>query len=84
MTLMLSTMKSMAEIYGWSATESIGKGLMLYFDVEDVDAFHKRVMDGGVEVVKELEGKLYGRREFVVRDINGYMLTFGGHLDKEK
>jgi catechol 2,3-dioxygenase-like lactoylglutathione lyase family enzyme len=52
----------------------------LWFDLEDVMAFHAQVApkvspEWGPEVYS------YGRREFAIRDCNGYLLTFGEATD---
>ncbi len=52
----------------------------LYFHVEDVRAYHRRIKDE-VEIVWGPEVYSYGRREFAVRDPNGYILTFSEPSD---
>jgi uncharacterized glyoxalase superfamily protein PhnB len=48
----------------------------LYVQVNDVDAlFHK--LDGKVELVEGLHDTFYGMREFIVRDLNRFWVTFG-------
>lgn len=48
----------------------------LYVYVDDVDAVHRRIGDR-VEIVEGLHDTFYGMREFIIRDINGFWLTFG-------
>ena len=36
-----------------------------------------RRLQGQVEVVKDLHETFYGMREFIVRDLNGFWITFG-------
>lgn len=48
----------------------------LYVYVEDVDALYRR-LNGKVEVVEELQDKIYGMREFIIRDLNRFWITFG-------
>ena len=48
----------------------------LYVRVADLDGTYKR-LKSGVEVVEEPHDTFYGMREFVVRDLNGFWITFG-------
>ena len=48
----------------------------LYFDVDDVDAYHAAVSPK-TDVLWGPGTFHYGRREFAVRDPNGYVLAFG-------
>ncbi len=47
----------------------------LSFDVSDVDGLHATLL-GRVEVLWGPETYHYGRREFSIRDCNGYRLVF--------
>jgi catechol 2,3-dioxygenase-like lactoylglutathione lyase family enzyme len=56
------------------------KGCSVYFLVGDADqlyAFHRA---NGVEVAQEIGDRDYAIRDYVVRDLNGYYLSFGHHL----
>ena len=48
----------------------------LYVYVDDVDALFQQIGDRG-EIVEGLHDTFYGMREFIIRDINGFWLTFG-------
>ena len=48
----------------------------LYINVESVDDVSRR-LEGRVEVVKGTHETFYGMREFIVRDLNGFWVTFG-------
>lgn len=50
----------------------------LYLDVDNVDELYERLKDG-VEVVKGLHDTFYGMREFIIRDLNRFWITFGQH-----
>ena len=55
-------------------------GCSVYFVVADADelfAFHRA---NGVEIAAEIDDRHYGIRDYSVRDLNGYHLTFGHHL----
>lgn len=48
----------------------------LYIHVEDIDAICKK-LNGKVDVVEGLHETFYGMREFIIRDRNGFWITFG-------
>lgn len=48
----------------------------LYIHTDDVKAMHAR-LQGQVRVVEDLHDTFYGVREFIIRDINGFWITFG-------
>jgi len=48
----------------------------LYVYTEDVDGFHDHVKNR-VEIVEGPHNMFYGMREVIVRDLNGFWITFG-------
>ena len=48
----------------------------LYVYTEGVDRLHQELA-GAVEVVEEPHDTFYGNRELIVRDLNGFWITFG-------
>jgi uncharacterized glyoxalase superfamily protein PhnB len=54
----------------------------LYAYTENVDAFHDRVKDR-VEIVEGPHDMFYGMREVIVRDVNGFWITFGQPVPPE-
>jgi uncharacterized glyoxalase superfamily protein PhnB len=60
---------------GKPATDS-GRDTSLYIYVGNTDKLHAKIKDR-VEVVEDLHDSFYGMREFAIRDINGFRLTFG-------
>lgn len=48
-----------------------GKGLILSFEVEDVDTEYRRLQAEGVEIYQPVQEKPWGERSFVVDDPNG-------------
>ncbi|HEY6376456.1 MAG TPA: hypothetical protein VIX90_13120 [Edaphobacter sp.] len=48
----------------------------LYVHSEDIDDLYVR-LKGRVEVVEEPHDTFYGMREFMVRDLNRFWITFG-------
>lgn len=51
-----------------------GKGLILSFGVDDVDAEYERLTGEGLTIQQELQNKPWGERSFVVNDPNGVHL----------
>lgn len=55
-----------------------GNGTNLYFDVgdADIDAYYERVRGRGADVAQEIHDQFWGDRHFVIRDPDGYHLSF--------
>ncbi len=45
--------------------------------VPEIDAFYDEVTGKGAEILESITTRLYGSREFVIRDCNGYRITVG-------
>ena len=56
------------------------KGCSVYFLVGDADRLYEFHRANGVEVAQEIGDREYGIRDYVVRDMEGYHLSFGQHL----
>jgi uncharacterized glyoxalase superfamily protein PhnB len=54
----------------------------LYVDVDDVDGVYAR-LKGSCDVRKGLHDTFYDTREFIVRDPNGFWVTFGAPATRE-
>jgi hypothetical protein len=52
----------------------------VYFLVGDADVLYEFHRANGVDVAMEIGDREYGIRDYVVRDLHGYYLTFGHHL----
>jgi uncharacterized glyoxalase superfamily protein PhnB len=50
------------------------KGVLLNFEVADVDAEYARLTDGGAEVVLRLRDEPWGQRHFILRGPDGVLL----------
>ena len=48
-----------------------------YIALDDIDAHYSRAVDAGAEVIQELRDTDYGSREYVVRDPEGHIWSFG-------
>ena len=60
-----------------------GKGLILSFEVEDVDKEYERLKQEGLIIRQELQNKPWGERSFVVDDPNGVHLYIYGLIPRE-
>jgi len=56
------------------------KGSSVYFLVGDADQLYEVHRANGVDVAQEIVDREYAIRDYVVRDLNGYYLSFGHHL----
>src|SRR5256885_7525601 len=56
------------------------KGCSVYFLVGDADQLYEFHRVNRVEIAQEIGDREYGIRDYVVRDLNGYHLSFGHHL----
>lgn len=55
--------------------QEIGGTFTLYISMKDTKDLYEKIKDN-VEIVKDLYKTWYGVNEFVVKDINGYILYF--------
>jgi catechol 2,3-dioxygenase-like lactoylglutathione lyase family enzyme len=58
------------------------EGCSLYFVVGNLDALYEFQRANGVEIVVEPDDREYGLRDYRVRDLNGYEISFGQHTFK--
>lgn len=70
-------------------------GLLVNFEVEDVDGEYRRLVDAGVEVLVPLRDEAFGQRHFILRGPDGVMIDVikpiaptaeyaGGYIDGAK
>jgi uncharacterized glyoxalase superfamily protein PhnB len=52
----------------------------VYVYVEDVDGHYERARAAGAEIVRELADTDYGAREYMARDLEGNLWSFGTYL----
>jgi len=57
-----------------------GTGMFMYFEVEDVDSFHKKLLERNIATSSEPKSWPWGKREFAVRDPDGYKLIFFSNI----
>jgi uncharacterized glyoxalase superfamily protein PhnB len=53
----------------------------LYITTDDVDQLYRRLKDR-VHLVEDPHDAFYGMREFIIRDINGFWVTFGQPVER--
>ena len=66
--------------YPGFAGKPIGATGTLFIEVEGVNALHDRLKTS-VKVVKPIETKFYGMREFAIEDPDGYVITFAERVN---
>lgn len=49
-------------------------GLIINFEVADVDAIHEKLNAAGIPIVKPLQDEEFGQRHFIVSDPNGVLI----------
>lgn len=49
----------------------------VYVVVDDVDAHHRRAVEHGVEILMEPTDQDYGSRDYMARDVEGNVWSFG-------
>ena len=64
-------------------TEPGGGSITLYVKMEGIDNFYEEVrMRNDTEIIKEPNTTFYGMNEFILRDINGYIITFAEPVEQ--
>jgi catechol 2,3-dioxygenase-like lactoylglutathione lyase family enzyme len=58
-----------------------GEHLDAYLDVSGVDEFHEELTRRGVQILRSLTQRPWGRREFYIEDPDGYILCFSEEAD---
>ena len=69
----LAVIDSVHESMPECARKSI-QGLILNFEVGDVDLEYARIRDAGLPVLKEIKSEDWGQRHFITRDPNGVLI----------
>ena len=66
---------------GGKRSDNHRRDVDLYITTDNVDDLYRR-LKGRVQVVEEIYNAFYGMREFIIRDINGFWVTFGQPVQK--
>jgi uncharacterized glyoxalase superfamily protein PhnB len=56
--------------------------MFLYFEVENVDSFYKTLKEKDIPTSSEPKSWPWGKREFAVKDPDGYKLIFFAAIKK--
>ncbi len=80
--LMFQTRKSLAEDFSLFADVPIGASMSFFTKMEGLDELHKMIVDRSA-IVKPPYETFYGMREIMVKDCNGYYLTFAEEIEKK-
>lgn len=56
------------------------KGCSVFFLIGDADVLYDFHRANGVEIAAEIDDRFYGIRDYAVRDLTGYHLSFGHHI----
>ncbi|MGB3366510.1 MAG: VOC family protein, partial [Acidaminobacteraceae bacterium] len=75
-TIMLQRKDSFTEELPEYIGQECGGTFTLYISMKDVESYYNKVKSK-VDVVKDMYKTFYGAGEFVIRDLNGYVLYFG-------
>lgn len=73
--IMLQREDSMIEELPEFKRLKIGGTFTLYISMQDVKTFYGKIKDK-VEIVKDMHKTFYGADEFVIKDLNGYIVYF--------
>jgi len=66
------------ELFGMSSPRQLmGTTMCFYVIVLEVDALHDRALAAGAQIVRDLQNTEYGSREFMCRDVEGHLWSFG-------
>lgn len=77
MVLMFITIKNV----GIGSEEKLGTGMNLYMEIDgDIDEYYAEVKSKDVEIAADIKDEPFGTRDFTVKDIDGYQLTFNQRL----
>ena len=68
--------KDIPNFYKEKDLSNKGAGIFIYLSVDDVDAYHKFLIEQGIKPEGEPVNTSWGNREFMVHDPDGYKLVF--------
>lgn len=74
-TMMFQSLKSIQEDLPSLKIDSKGSQGTFYIRTKGLDAYHDQ-LKGKVELAHDMRTTFYGMKEFTIRDLNGYFLTF--------
>lgn len=66
---------------GGQASEQLRRDVDLYVYPDNVDDLYRSLKDR-VEIIEDLHDTFYKMREFIIRDLNGFWITFGQDISE--
>jgi len=81
-SLMFQTRESLAEDLALFADIPLGGSLSFFTQMDGLDELYKMI-DDKAAIIKKPYKTFYGMKEMMVKDYNGYFLTFAEELEKE-
>ena len=81
--LMLQSGESLAVDIPSAGEREIGSSIVLYLDVDDIEALHAAVA-GRADIVVPMRDTFYGMREFYITDPHGYVIGFAQKVKDDK
>jgi catechol 2,3-dioxygenase-like lactoylglutathione lyase family enzyme len=54
-----------------------------YIHLRGVDALEAELRNRGAVIIEGLSNRVYGQREFVIRDVNGLIIAFGEDISEK-
>lgn len=80
--IVLVSMRDDAEFAGDALAGQKGKGVYIYVAVDNADQTYMELVKKGVQPATEPRNWQWGRREFIVKDPDGYKLCFSAPLSQ--
>jgi uncharacterized glyoxalase superfamily protein PhnB len=66
-----------AQNHGIDTEEKLGIGVSIYMNIDgDIDEYYNELNSRNVKIAVDIKDEPYGVRDFTVKDIDGYTLTF--------
>ena len=70
-----------AKDHGIGSGEKLGIGVYLYMEIDgNIDEYYAELKNKSVNIVADIKDEPYGVRDFSIKDIDGYQLTFNKRL----
>lgn len=74
-TLMFQSLHSIQEDLPELDIKQLGALGTFFIEVQDIDTLYQNIK-GNIEIVSDMRTTFYGKKEFTIKDLNGYFLTF--------
>jgi uncharacterized glyoxalase superfamily protein PhnB len=62
---------------GIGSDDNLGIGVNLYMEIDgDIDEYYAELKSKGVKIAVDIKDEPFGIRDFAIKDVDGYKLTF--------